>query len=67
MGVPGFSTWFSKKAAPEAFVPLHAGRHSFDHVYVDLASVLHGVLRNGMVFCSLAFFLAVLEECTSGT
>ena len=63
MGVPGFSTWFTKKAAPEAFVPLHVGRHSFDHVYVDLASVLHGVLRNGMLSRSLALFLAVIDIC----
>jgi len=48
MGVPGFSTWFSKKAAAEAFLPLQVGKPGFDHVYVDLASVLHGVLRHGV-------------------
>ena len=44
MGVPGFNTWIRQKACPEAFVKR---RKPFDHVYVDLASILHGAVRKG--------------------
>ena len=46
MGVPGFNTWMRKKACPEAFVKR---RKPFDHVYVDLASILHSVVRKGKI------------------
>ncbi|KAK9807716.1 hypothetical protein WJX72_007062 [[Myrmecia] bisecta] len=42
MGLPGFNSWFSKQH-PEAFVSYQRG--SFEHVYIDLAGVLHTVLR----------------------
>lgn len=45
MGVPGFSTWFSRTACPQAFQDHHGKR--FDHVFVDVASILHTVLRHG--------------------
>ena len=48
MGVPGFSTWFSTVCCPQAFVD-HKGQ-KFDYVYVDMASVLHTVLRRGTTY-----------------
>ena len=47
MGVPGFNTWMRKHYVG-AYVPQ---RDSFDHVYVDMASILHTVLRKGMQRC----------------
>jgi 5'-3' exonuclease len=44
MGIPGFSLWFSKKNS-DAYVPLNS--IVVDHVYIDLNSVLHTVLRRG--------------------
>ena len=44
MGVPGFNTWMRTQYVG-AYVPQ---RSSFDHVYVDMASILHTVLRKGM-------------------
>ena len=44
MGIPGFSLWFSSKNK-EAYVPLDTVR--VDHLYIDLNSVLHTVLRRG--------------------
>lgn len=49
MGVPGFNTWMRTQYVG-AYVPQ---RSSFDHVYVDMASILHTVLRKGMQ-CYLA-------------
>ncbi|KAL6785192.1 XRN2 [Auxenochlorella protothecoides x Auxenochlorella symbiontica] len=43
MGIPGFNSWV-RKEYPEAFVPFERGRR-VDHLYVDLASTLHTVLR----------------------
>ena len=45
MGVPGLQTWL-KRRYPEAFVPLPQGM-AFDHVYIDLASTLHQIIRRG--------------------
>ncbi|KXZ51587.1 hypothetical protein GPECTOR_12g550 [Gonium pectorale] len=42
MGIPGFNVWFSEKYA-KAYVPL--GRVRVDHLYIDLNSVLHTVMR----------------------
>ncbi|GBF89683.1 acyl-coenzyme A oxidase, peroxisomal [Raphidocelis subcapitata] len=42
MGIPGFSLWFSEKNK-HAFVPLNTV--AVDHIYIDLNSVLHTVLR----------------------
>jgi hypothetical protein len=44
MGIPGFSLWFADKNK-QAFVPLNTV--TVDHVYIDLNSVLHTVLRRG--------------------
>lgn len=44
MGVPGFNTWMRKEYVG-AYVPQS---NEFDHVYVDMASVLHAVLRRGV-------------------
>ena len=43
MGVPGFNTWMRSQYLG-AYVPQ---RTEFDHVYVDMASILHTVLRKG--------------------
>jgi 5'-3' exonuclease len=43
MGVPGFNTWMRSQYLG-AYVPQ---RSEFDHVYVDMASILHTVLRKG--------------------
>ncbi|KAG2491419.1 hypothetical protein HYH03_010208 [Edaphochlamys debaryana] len=42
MGIPGFNTWFSEKYG-KAYVPL--GKVRVDHLYIDLNSVLHTVMR----------------------
>lgn len=47
MGVAGFSTWFSTQY-PDAFVPLG---ESFDHVYIDVSTMLHQSLRKGWSCC----------------
>ena len=44
MGVPGFNTFMRQKACPDAF---KKRRKPFDHVYVDLASILHAAVRRG--------------------
>ena len=41
MGVWGFNTWMRKKFVG-AYVPQS---NEFDHVYLDMASVLHQVVR----------------------
>ena len=45
MGVPGLQTWL-KRRYPEAFVPLPQGM-AFDHVYIDMQSTLHQIIRRG--------------------
>lgn len=45
MGIAGFTTWFQKQHA-SAYLPLTEAA-PFDHVYVDMASILHAVLRRG--------------------
>lgn len=45
MGVPGLQTWLRRRY-PEAFVPLPEGM-AFDHVYIDMSSTLHQVIRRG--------------------
>jgi 5'-3' exonuclease len=44
MGIPGFNTWFyeNNKAA---YQPL--AQTTVDHLYIDMNSVLHNVLRKG--------------------
>ncbi|KAG2440154.1 hypothetical protein HXX76_004267 [Chlamydomonas incerta] len=42
MGIPGFNTWFSE-TYPKAYVPM--GNVRVDHLYIDLNSVLHTVMR----------------------
>lgn len=44
MGVPGLQTWLRRRYG-DAFVPLPSG--GFDHVYIDLSSTLHQVIRRG--------------------
>jgi len=44
MGVPGLQTWLRRRYG-NAFVPLPDG--GFDHVYIDLFSTLHQVIRRG--------------------
>ena len=51
MGVPGFNTWFYSTGCPKAFVD-HGGKR-FDHVLVDLASVLHSVFRHGQYMLTI--------------
>jgi XRN 5'-3' exonuclease N-terminus len=46
MGVPGFIPWFQRRY-PEAFVVRDAHGTNFDHLYIDMASILHTVLRKG--------------------
>ena len=45
MGITGFSSWFQRQN-PAAYLPL-SETAPFDHVYVDMASILHTVLRRG--------------------
>jgi 5'-3' exonuclease len=46
MGIPGFNSWFyeNNKAA---YQPL--AQTQVDHLYIDMNSVLHNVLRKGEV------------------
>jgi 5'-3' exonuclease len=44
MGIPGFSLWFAAQNS-DAYVPLNTV--AVDHLYIDLNSVLHTVLRRG--------------------
>lgn len=46
MGIPGMKTWLIRRY-PQAFQPFD-GRGSYDHVYIDFASILHTVTRKGM-------------------
>jgi 5'-3' exonuclease len=50
MGIPGFNTWFyeNNKAA---YQPL--AQTTVDHLYIDMNSVLHNVLRKGEQTVSL--------------
>lgn len=52
MGIAGFSTWFQKQH-PGAYVPL-SDLPPFDHVYIDMASILHTVLRRGVALGEVA-------------
>lgn len=45
MGIPGFNTWFQVQHAG-AYQPL-TDAAPFDHVYIDMASILHTTLRRG--------------------
>lgn len=45
MGVPGLQTWLRRRYG-DAFVPLPQG--GFDHVYIDMSSTLHQVIRRGV-------------------
>ncbi|PNH02366.1 hypothetical protein TSOC_011661 [Tetrabaena socialis] len=42
MGIPGFNVWFAGEHK-NAYVPL--GKVRVDHLYIDLNSVLHNVMR----------------------
>ncbi len=44
MGIAGFSGWFAQMY-PSAYVPLQP--RSADHLYVDIAGILHTVIRRG--------------------
>ena len=44
MGIAGFSSWFAQMY-PAAYVPLQS--RSADHLYVDIAGILHTVIRRG--------------------
>lgn len=44
MGIPGFNLWFSNKHK-DAYLPL--SRVRVDHLYIDMNSVLHNVMRQG--------------------
>lgn len=44
MGIPGFSAWFASENK-QAYVPL--GQLRVDHLYIDMNSVLHNVMRKG--------------------
>lgn len=44
MGIPGFNTWFSNKHK-DAYLPL--SQVQVDHLYIDMNSVLHNVMRQG--------------------
>jgi len=44
MGVPGFNTWFARNNR-HAYVSYF--NMSWDHVYIDMASVLHGAMKSG--------------------
>ena len=59
MGVPGFNTWMRTQYVG-AYVPQ---RSSFDHVYVDMASILHTVLRKGMQ-CYVACSFLLMQPST---
>lgn len=51
MGIPGFNTWFSNKHK-DAYLPL--SHVQVDHLYIDMNSVLHNVMRSGAwVVCYL--------------
>ncbi|KAL0035693.1 hypothetical protein WJX79_008956 [Trebouxia sp. C0005] len=43
MGVPGFNTWFARNNR-HAYVSYF--NMSWDHVYIDMASVLHGAMKS---------------------
>jgi hypothetical protein len=43
MGVKGFNSWFGKTYAA-AYVPV---KRRYDHLYIDMASLLHEVTRKG--------------------
>ncbi len=45
MGVPGFNTWFARNNR-HAYVSYF--NMSWDHVYIDMASVLHGAMKSGV-------------------
>ena len=44
MGIAGFSTWFAQ-LYPTAYVPLKG--MSTDHLYIDIAGILHTITRRG--------------------
>ena len=44
MGIPGFNTWFAGANGAD-YVPL--SHIQVDHLYVDMNSVLHNVMRRG--------------------
>eukprot|EP00884_Botryococcus_braunii_P004369 jgi/Botrbrau1/13933/Bobra.0193s0001.1 len=54
MGIEGFSSWF-KQQYPKAFGKYESS--SFTHVYVDMASVLHNVLRKARTSNHFHFLL----------
>lgn len=43
MGVKGFNSWFAK-TYPYAYVQV---KRRYDHLYIDMASILHEVTRKG--------------------
>ena len=43
MGVKGFNSWFGKTYAA-AYLPV---KRRYDHLYIDMASLLHEVTRKG--------------------
>lgn len=45
MGVPGFNTWFARNHR-HAYVSYF--NRSWDHVYIDMASILHSTMKTGM-------------------
>ena len=44
MGIAGFSTWFAQ-LYPASYVPLKG--MSTDHLYIDIAGILHTITRRG--------------------
>lgn len=61
MGVPGFNTWFARHHR-QAYVA-YAGR-SWDHLYIDMASILHSTMKSGK---ALAWLLPTLLACKDKT
>lgn len=47
MGIPGFNSWFSEKHKA-AYVPLN--KVPIDHIYLDMNSILHTVMRNSKTY-----------------
>lgn len=56
MGVPGFNSWFAGKHR-HAYVSCF--NKSWDHVYIDMASILHAAMKKGV---QLTTVLGVLAE-----
>lgn len=65
MGIQGFNTWFSQNNA-KAYIPLDTVK--VDHLYVDMNSILHLVLRLGkyiiiITILFIYFYLNLIINC----